>query len=111
MPKSKLAIASFILSLMPTIIPILFILKALTIGRPEGATISIERLFSVGGMILVLAIAGLSFLYIISIILGVIALVKIRTNQLEGKWFAIAGIFISIGVLMFGLIIYFIRRG
>ena len=90
MKKSKLAIASFVLSFIPIVIPILIILGVLIFGRPDGAIISIGRLFTAGSYLLFMSFLGIFWFEIIPIILGIIALVKIKKNQLEGKGLAVA---------------------
>ena len=89
MKKSKLAIASFILSLLPIIIPIL-ILGAVVID--DAFNPSTGQVFSY--------VFFLTFGFaILAVILGIIALVKIKKNNFGGKWFAITGIFISVILL------------
>ena len=109
MKKSKLAIASFVLSFIPIVIPLLVILGVMIFGRPPGSTISIGRLFTAGSYLLFMSFLGTFWFEIIPIILGIIALVKIKKNQLEGKGLAVAGIVISalsiIIVLVFGLVV------
>ncbi len=97
MKKSKLAIASFVLSLLPIIIPIFMLI---------GVGIGSLRIF---GYVFFYTFFVTFWFSILSIILGVIALIKIKRNNLGGKWLAIAGVVISvllvITVTIFGFMV------
>src|SRR3989344_6402644 len=118
MRKSKLAIASFILSLMPIVLSLLFLLLTLitapgtpiqtvtpleivdgeVVGGGEvidtGETVSISdikvsRLLGTFGFIFFGFLPLTSLSLIISIILGITALIRVRKYNLEGRWLAI----------------------
>ncbi len=139
MKKSKLAIASFILSFMPIIVPFLLLLDTVITfpGTPIGTVepleivdgeivgggeikdtgetaslkgITISGLFASFGYILFGLLPFTSLFLVISIILGTIALIKVKRNNVEGKWFAIAGIAMSI-ILIIMFITFYIYSG
>ena len=93
MKKSRLAIASFVLSLIPIIsfmLPIL-LTRIITTNNTQLSKI-IDFTFYI-----ILDFISLTFLFLIaSIILGIVALIKIKRNKLKGRGFAIAGIIISV---------------
>lgn len=130
MKKSKLAVVSFILSLLPIILPVvvtigvivtssgapimvqepLEIVDGEVVGGGEvkntGKTISSEYISfgSFIGGITYIFVYGLFFapIFLIpAIIVGVIALIRIRENNLGGKWLAFLGLTISVILLIF----------
>ena len=105
--KSKLAITSFILSLLPIIFLLtFFIIRVLSFGE-----VYLNLLWIVDGLIF------FSFFWIVisflSFVLGIIALFYIRKNNLGGKKFAVAGTVISatIFLIVIVLLISFVARG
>ncbi len=96
MKKSKLAIVSFVLSLIPIVIPILLVLQTLIFSRPPGATAKIGRVVALFGITFFYTTFVTFWLAILSIILGIAALIKIKKNNLEGRWFAIVGMILSV---------------
>ncbi|MFH1170222.1 MAG: DUF4190 domain-containing protein [Candidatus Vogelbacteria bacterium] len=94
MKKSKLAVASFVLSLIPIIIPVLLSLIPLILAG-QLSSFFFFVYFSV-------TIFVTFWLAIPAIALGIIALIKIkRNNNIGGKWLAIAGIIISVALVIF----------
>ncbi len=106
--RSRLAVSSFIWSLLPIILPVTIVLIAL-IFTDFMNDIGTDHFVSFLGIV-----AYYSFVIIgiwssiLSIILGVIALFRIKKNNLDGKYFAIGGIVISLIMLV---IFYFISSG
>ena len=105
--KSKLAIASFVLSLIPIIAYILFLLSAIITPADTKLFKIIELI-----QIILLGFIYLSYYILIaSIVLGIIALVKIRNNNLGGKWLAIIGIILSTIFVLTFIIFYIYTNG
>src|SRR3989344_1661045 len=115
MRKNKCAIASFVLSFMPIIIPFLLLLWTLITfpGTPIQAVepleivdgeivgggeikdtgetaslkgITISGLFGTFGYIFFGYLPLTSLFSIISIVFGIVALIKVKRNNEEGKW-------------------------
>src|SRR3989344_8964781 len=120
MIKSKLAVWSFVLSLLPIVIPIIFLFwtlvnlqgNSITVENKgitvEGQTKEIGDVVSfsiidlgVSGILSVFAYIFLGFAVftslfsIVAIVLGIIGLIKIKKNNLEGKWLAVTGIIVG----------------
>lgn len=90
--KSKLAIASFVLSLIPIIAYILFLLSAIITPADTKLFKIIELI-----QIILLGFIYLSYYILIaSIVLGIVALANIKRDKLTGRGFAIAGVAISV---------------
>ena len=114
MEKSKSAIWSFILSLIPMIWPIWYILRR--IGKPttiimsDGTQTTVQlyntlpKIISAFAGVVVLTSVITFWIGIIAIILGIVALIKIKKYNLRGKWFAIAGIIIGSIPAIIGLV-------
>jgi hypothetical protein len=145
MKRSRLAIVSFILALLPIVIPIVLLIGAVvtTIGAPiqvvepveivdgevvgggkikdTGETFSLEGLsfesFVVGFVgvyiyIFVGLVPFVGWLFAIpSIIFGIVALFKIKENNLGGKWLAVSGIVISVilSILFVVILVYLLN--
>ena len=106
MKKSKLAITSFVLSLMPIVIPFFGMFLAI-ISRLEEAT-SVNL-----GAFLYLPFIALFITWwfsVISIILGIIAILKIKKYHLGGKGLAIAGIILSAIVVVVVLVVGYVLK-
>ena len=99
MRKSKLAIVSFILSMIQIVIPILIVIRDLII---EGSMHNLSKV----EYLLFYLMSSAYFLAPIAIILGIVALVEIKKKSLEGKWLAIAGIAISATLAMIMMFIF-----
>ncbi|MEK7552534.1 MAG: DUF4190 domain-containing protein [Patescibacteria group bacterium] len=101
MKKSKLAIASFVLSLLPIILPVLLLFWTL-VNSPETPIKAI-------GVLLILFFYTSFFTFwfsVLAIILGIIALVKIKRNNLGGKWLVITNMIISVAVVIIATMIF-----
>ena len=97
--KSKLAIASFILGLIP--------LTALLI-----TILLINRILSLDLSILLIMIFLTICSSIAGLILGIISIFVIKMNKLEGIWLSILGIIFSLsGVIVLGLFIGALSQG
>lgn len=114
MKKSKLAIASFILSLIPIIVAIKLVWTVsgpttVTIGDGTQVVNLLDGWNIFGAFILAFIYSSIMTFWvgIFAIILGIIALVKVKRNNLKGKGFAVAGIVISLIPAIFW-VIYFI---
>ena len=95
MVKSKLAVWSFVLVIVATLINIIFVY--LVIESSSSSSFSLTYL-----------IFPFLILYIASFILGIGGLVAINKNKnLTGKRFAIIAVVLSIIVLMFGIYLWF----
>ena len=97
MRKSRLAIVSFILSLLLTFVPSYSILGRVivygTFNLPFGYGFINIELLTFGFAIL-------------AIVLGIIALIKIKRNNLEGKWLAVTGIVVSVILIVVAMIVF-----
>jgi len=102
MTKSKLAIASFVLPFVHIMLPFLFILFMIIFRNPTGSTN-----INTGGFILISTIAFVGTWWIsgLALILGIVALVKIKRHNLEGKGFAITGIIMGSAFLLLPIIV------
>ena len=102
--KSKLAITSFILSLTPIIITVFILLGLMIIGpgTPSPSRIIATFFFAFFGFL-----PFYSLFLIASIVLGIIALKKIKKSNLEGRRFAIVGISLS-ALFIITFIVFFI---
>mgnify|MGYP003396006354 CR=1 FL=1 len=90
--RSKLAIAGFILSLLS----ILFLL-AIIIERDKAKNIDLILGISMGEFTgLFTGYVLLPILFIVSFILSIVSLRRIKKYHLEGKFFAISGLVISL---------------
>jgi len=88
--KSKLAITSFVLGLVPLIIYSILLLFRSFLSYPLNFFFMLTLIFSISSLV--------------GLILGIISLFVIRQNKIEGTWFAILGILFSIlGGLIWGL--------
>jgi|SRR3989344_4471299 len=106
--KSKLAITSFILSLIPIVFLLFFfIIRTLSLGESIylGLLWIIDALFFFSVFWILISI--------FSFVLGIISLSKIKKENLDGKGFAVAGIFISsvILIIIIAFIIILVYRG
>ncbi|MBR9704915.1 hypothetical protein GOV12_05875 [Candidatus Pacearchaeota archaeon] len=96
--KSKLAIISFILSVIPLItIGIIFGINLLDTSIDFGDT---------GGLVILIWFLIVPVFALISLSLSIIAIIFIRRNNLEGKKYAITGIVISSIVVLFLIFIF-----
>ena len=111
--KSKLAIASFVLSLIPVTVAITLAVSLsgftnVTMGDGTQTTVRLLK----GSTIL--SAFKLAFVYssimtfwigILAVVLGIVALIKIKGNNFRGKWLAIAGMVIGVIPLIIWLVL------
>ena len=113
MKKSKLAIVTFIFSIVPIVLPLLILLVGLILGiiwRNRG---DFELLFySSVAVLFVLHLFKFLWLIlaiiILAIVLGVIAVIRINRYNLGGKRLAIASIVINIIYLLIVIVMILI---
>ena len=74
------------------------------------ADITISRIFGGFAFIFFGSLIFTSLFSIVAIVLGIIALIKIKRSNREGRWLAIAGIAISI-IFIIMLIVFYIYTG
>ncbi len=110
--KSKLAIASFVLSLVPLVLPTYYALKIIA-RPPGGGGLLIMPTGPVWAFIITfIGSTPVAFWFsLLSVVLGIIALVKIKKNQIGGRWLAILGIVISVIIAMIMIVIGFLLGG
>ena len=106
--KSKLAIISFVLAsiyIASLIIIPIYAFSTHSIDKPSENYI--ETIYRLIFGSIVYAIPLIIPLCVPSIIIGIVALIKIKTNnELKGKYFAIAGIIISSIPIVIILLLY-----
>lgn len=103
--RSKLAVSSLVLSLIPILGAIWFMVSVAgptTVIDGDGVATTVNLLDGpngFGGALILSLVYSLLITFwigILAIIFGIVALVKIKKYDLEGKWLAISGIIVSL---------------